>query len=102
MIKISVGPMDNNAYLLQPRTGASILIDAANDHDRLLTVIDDQPIAVIATTHRHGDHWQALASIAAATRLAWSPADQTPAPSPTAPGRSARPGLGWRHDRSGE
>ena len=67
MIKISVGPMDNNAYLLQPRTGASILIDAANDHDRLLTVIDDQPVAVIATTHRHGDHWQALASIAAAT-----------------------------------
>jgi glyoxylase-like metal-dependent hydrolase (beta-lactamase superfamily II) len=68
MIKISVGPMDNNAYLLQPRTGASTLIDAANDHDRLLTVIDDQPVAVIATTHRHGDHWQALASIAAATQ----------------------------------
>ena len=68
MIKISVGPMDNNAYLLQPRTGASTLIDAANDHDRLFTVIDDRPVAVIATTHRHRDHWQALASITAATQ----------------------------------
>ncbi len=31
-------------------------------------MIDDQPVAVIATTHRHGDHWQALASIAAVTQ----------------------------------
>ncbi len=67
LIKISVGPMDNNAYLLQPRTGPSVLIDAANDHDRLVTVIDDQPVSVIITTHQHYDHWQALSSIAGTT-----------------------------------
>ena len=35
--KVSVGPMDNNAYLLRCRpTGQPLLIDAANDADRLL------------------------------------------------------------------
>jgi glyoxylase-like metal-dependent hydrolase (beta-lactamase superfamily II) len=67
MIKISVGPLDNNAYLLQPREGAGVLIDAANDHHRLLEIIAGQPVATIITTHRHSDHWQALAAMAAET-----------------------------------
>ena len=67
MIKVSVGPVDNNAYLLQISSGASLLIDAANDDDRLLKIISDQPLDTIATTHRHADHWQALPSVVAAT-----------------------------------
>ena len=67
MIKVSVGPMDNNAYLLQPRTGAAVLIDAANDAERLVSLINTQPVATIATTHRHRDHWQALGRVAATT-----------------------------------
>jgi len=67
MIKLSVGPMDNNAYLLQPQHGPSVLIDAANDHDRLLGLLAGQPLQTIVTTHRHGDHWQALGRMAAAT-----------------------------------
>ena len=67
MIKVSVGPMDNNAYLLQPRTGAAVLIDAANDAERLVSLINAQPVATIATTHRHRDHWQALGRVAATT-----------------------------------
>ena len=65
VIKVSVGPMDNNAYLLQPRTGAAVLIDAANDAERLVSLISAQPVATIATTHRHPDHWQALGRVAA-------------------------------------
>jgi glyoxylase-like metal-dependent hydrolase (beta-lactamase superfamily II) len=65
--KISVGPVDNNAYLLQHHGGGSVLIDAANDDDRLLKIISDQPLDAIVTTHRHADHWQALPSVAAAT-----------------------------------
>jgi len=65
--KISVGPVDNNAYLLQHNSGSSVLIDAANDADRLLKIISDQPLDAIVTTHRHADHWQALSSVAAAT-----------------------------------
>jgi glyoxylase-like metal-dependent hydrolase (beta-lactamase superfamily II) len=62
MIKLSVGPMDNNAYVLQTRSGASLLIDAANDADRLATVVDATPEMII-TTHRHPDHWQALGDL---------------------------------------
>jgi glyoxylase-like metal-dependent hydrolase (beta-lactamase superfamily II) len=66
MIKVSVGPVDNNAYLLQTSSGASLLIDAANDDDRLLKIIADHRLDSIVTTHRHDDHWQALPSVAAA------------------------------------
>lgn len=68
MTKISVGPMDNNAYLLTPEDGAAVLIDAADDDTRLLELIDGREVAVIITTHRHGDHWQALPTVAEATK----------------------------------
>ncbi len=68
MTKISVGgPMDNNAYLLQARGGATVLIDAANDSSRLLNLIGRERVDTIVTTHRHADHWQALAEVVAAT-----------------------------------
>ena len=64
--KVSVGPMDNNAYLL--RCGDDqLLIDAANDDDTLLALIGETGLATVVTTHRHGDHWQALAEVVAAT-----------------------------------
>jgi glyoxylase-like metal-dependent hydrolase (beta-lactamase superfamily II) len=68
LAKLSVGPMDNNAYLLRcARTGRGVLVDAANEADRLLELIGDGGIDLIITTHRHGDHWQALREVAAAT-----------------------------------
>jgi glyoxylase-like metal-dependent hydrolase (beta-lactamase superfamily II) len=66
MTKISVGPMDNNAYLLQA-PGGTVLVDAANDSSRLLKIIGDGPLHTIVTTHRHGDHWQGLAAVAETT-----------------------------------
>ena len=66
--KLAVGPMDNNAYLLRcTATGAALLVDAANEEDRLLALIGDTPLQAVVTTHRHGDHWQALAEVARAT-----------------------------------
>jgi glyoxylase-like metal-dependent hydrolase (beta-lactamase superfamily II) len=68
MTKVSVGgPMDNNAYLLQAGSGATVLVDAANDSHRLLNLIGEQPVETIVTTHRHPDHWQALAAVAERT-----------------------------------
>ena len=62
--KLSVGPMDNNAYLLRcTATGEQLLIDAANEADKLLALIGDGGLATVVTTHRHGDHWQALAEV---------------------------------------
>ena len=61
--KVSVGPGDNNAYFLQ--AGSSLLlIDAADDAQTLLGVLGDRRLDTVVTTHRHGDHWQALAALA--------------------------------------
>ncbi|WP_030246744.1 MULTISPECIES: MBL fold metallo-hydrolase [unclassified Streptomyces] len=66
--KIAVGPMNNNAYLLRCRaTDEQLLIDAADEADTLLGMIGGDGIASVVTTHRHGDHWQALAEVVSAT-----------------------------------
>ena len=62
--KLAVGPMSNNAYLLRcTQTDEGLLIDAANEADRLreLVAFEGPPVSAILTTHRHADHWQALA-----------------------------------------
>jgi glyoxylase-like metal-dependent hydrolase (beta-lactamase superfamily II) len=70
--KMAVGAMDNNAYFLRcSTTGDIVLIDAAAEPDRLLTLLnslDDRPkLTAIVTTHQHGDHWGALPEVVAAT-----------------------------------
>ncbi len=70
IVKVSVGPMDNNAYLVTcSATGETLLIDAANDADTLIDVIRRYAPAVtlILTTHQHFDHWQALEALVAET-----------------------------------
>jgi glyoxylase-like metal-dependent hydrolase (beta-lactamase superfamily II) len=62
--KLAVGGMNNNAYLVRcTQTDEGLLIDAANDADRLreLVVFEGEPVSAVLTTHRHADHWQALA-----------------------------------------
>lgn len=78
LTKVSVGPMDNNAYLLRcTATGEVLLIDAANEADRLLSLLGDDPLVRVTTTHRHHDHVQALPEVVRATNapVAAHPAD---------------------------
>ncbi len=66
--KASVGPKDNNAYLLTcAATGAQLLIDAADDAARLIALVaqGSGELDVIVTTHRHPDHHRALAELVA-------------------------------------
>lgn len=66
--KVAVGPMDNNAYFLRcASTGAVLLVDAANEPDRLIFELGDDRLGDIVTTHQHFDHWQALPEMVAAT-----------------------------------
>ena len=65
--KVAVGPYDNNAYLLRCRdTGEQLLIDAANEPGTLIRLVNGS-LAAVVTTHQHGDHWQALQEVVAAT-----------------------------------
>ncbi len=72
--KVSVGPMDNNAFLLTCRvTGQQLLVDAAADAPRLLRLVEEGAqdggagLATVVTTHRHADHTGALAEVLQAT-----------------------------------
>ena len=70
IVKTSVGPMDNNAYLITcSRTGDALLIDAANDAPILLDIIEQHApnLTLIVTSHQHGDHWMALEEVAKTT-----------------------------------
>lgn len=74
--KISVSEMDNNVYLLTAkRTGAQLLIDAADDLPAIKKMLADASadsaaatkLVLIATTHRHWDHVRALPALVEAT-----------------------------------
>jgi glyoxylase-like metal-dependent hydrolase (beta-lactamase superfamily II) len=70
ILKASVGPMDNNAYLVTcSATGETLLIDAANDAEVLTDLIRRYApqVSLIVTSHQHFDHWQALEAVAEAT-----------------------------------
>ena len=67
IVKVSVGPMDNNAYLVTcSQTGETLLIDAANDPEILLELIERfaPNLSLIVTSHQHFDHVQALKEVA--------------------------------------
>ena len=63
LTKVSVGPGDNNCYLLESADGL-LLVDAADDAQTLLDLLDGRRPGTVVTTHRHADHWRALAAVA--------------------------------------
>lgn len=90
IIKMSVGPMDNNAYLVTcAATGESLLIDAANDPELLVKLVGEHApkLAMVVTTHQHYDHWQALAAVAEATGAPTAAHELDAEPLPVPPDR---------------
>ena len=65
--KVAVGPMDNNSYLLRCDDGDQVLVDAAAEPATLVRLVGQGGLSRIVTTHRHRDHWSALAAVVAAT-----------------------------------
>jgi glyoxylase-like metal-dependent hydrolase (beta-lactamase superfamily II) len=68
--KLAVGRLSNNCYLLRcRRTGQALLIDAADEIDRVaqLAELGGDPAQTVLTTHQHADHWQALGALVAVT-----------------------------------
>lgn len=95
VVKVSVGPMDNNAYLITcTATGETLLIDAANDADTLLEVIREHApqVSLIVTSHQHFDHWQALEAVAQATGAPTAAHALDAEPLPVAPDRTLADG----------
>jgi glyoxylase-like metal-dependent hydrolase (beta-lactamase superfamily II) len=85
LTKVSVGDFDNNVYLLRcTATGEQLLIDAANEPDRLLSLVGEAGLQTVVTTHQHWDHVQALDAVTRATGAASiaHPADAPALPVP--------------------
>ena len=62
--KVVVGPMDNNVFVIRCRqTGDAALIDAANEHERLLELCSSLGVRTVLETHGHWDHIQAIPAV---------------------------------------
>ena len=58
------GPIDNNVYVVRcRRTGDALLIDAANEHERLLEVCQALGVRTVVETHGHWDHVAAVPAV---------------------------------------
>lgn len=62
--RLVVGPLDNNVFVVRCKlTGEAILLDAANEHDRLLEVCRRLGVRKVLETHGHWDHIQAVPAV---------------------------------------
>jgi glyoxylase-like metal-dependent hydrolase (beta-lactamase superfamily II) len=67
-----VGPLDNNVYVVRCRTsGVAVLIDAANEPERLLRVANGLGVRSVLTTHGHWDHIGAVPQVREAGIDVW-------------------------------
>ena len=59
--QVVVGPVDNNVLVLRcTETGEAVLLDAANEHERLLELCERLGVRRVLETHGHWDHIQAV------------------------------------------
>jgi glyoxylase-like metal-dependent hydrolase (beta-lactamase superfamily II) len=59
--KVVVGPLDNNVFVVRCRvSGDALLVDAANEHERLLELCRRLGVRKVVETHGHWDHIQAV------------------------------------------
>lgn len=83
--KLSMGPFDNNCYILRcSTTGESIIVDAPSEPSLILKEAEGTTIRMILITHNHGDHWGALAELRekSGAPVAAHPADAPALPVP--------------------
>jgi glyoxylase-like metal-dependent hydrolase (beta-lactamase superfamily II) len=62
--KLVVGPMDNNVFVLRcTETGEAVMLDAANEHEKLLELCRSLDVRRVLETHGHWDHIQAVPAV---------------------------------------
>ena len=62
--RLVVGPVDNNVFVLRcKQTGDAVLLDAANEHEKLLDLCNRLGVRSVLETHGHWDHIQAVPAV---------------------------------------
>ena len=76
---LAVGPYDNRVYILScPETKKAVVVDAADEADRIVAACQGLEVVAILTTHGHFDHIQAVDGVKAALQVPFllHPADR--------------------------
>ncbi|MGH9120347.1 MAG: MBL fold metallo-hydrolase, partial [Acidimicrobiales bacterium] len=62
--RLVVGPIANNVYVVRCKeTGESVMLDAANEHEKLLVLCQSLGVRKVLETHGHWDHIQAVPEV---------------------------------------
>jgi glyoxylase-like metal-dependent hydrolase (beta-lactamase superfamily II) len=81
--KLVVGPFENNVFVVRCKaTGEAAIVDAANEHERLVPIARATGVRRVLTTHGHWDHIQAVTAMRdAGIDVGIAPADAAMLPS---------------------
>ncbi len=62
--KLIVGPFENNVFVVRCKgSGDAVIVDAANEHERLLELCEQLGVRRVIETHGHWDHIQAVPAV---------------------------------------
>jgi glyoxylase-like metal-dependent hydrolase (beta-lactamase superfamily II) len=62
--RLVVGPVANNVFVVRcTETGEAVLLDAANEHEKLLELCQALGVRKVLETHGHWDHIQAVPAV---------------------------------------
>lgn len=76
--KLQLPPYDNNCFILVcPETNESLIVDAPSNAEQIAAAAAGTKVRYIFVTHRHNDHWGALADLRRLTgaEVAYHPDD---------------------------
>ncbi|MCX6022782.1 MAG: MBL fold metallo-hydrolase [Chloroflexi bacterium] len=78
LTRLRLPPYDNNCYILTcPETNESLIVDAPSNAEKITEAAAGTKVRYIFVTHRHQDHWGALADLRRLTgaEVAYHPDD---------------------------
>ena len=80
IVKLSVGSMDNNVYLVAVGDKVAVVDAGSNEADAVLEAVGDRTLVAVLQTHNHGDHIVTLKEIVDRTKanVFAHPADKLP------------------------
>lgn len=65
--RVVAGSLETNVWIVAcPHTGEAIVVDAADDPDRIMAEAAPYRVRAVVATHGHADHWGAAAEVCAA------------------------------------